>query len=120
IAGIVGGIIVGFTSDSKINVSGPAASVALVGFTAIQTLGSFQIVLSAVIIAGIFQIILGFLRAGTVAYFFPSSMIKGILASIGLILIINQLPHAVGFKGLAGFGVIENRTFYEGLLLLFD
>jgi MFS superfamily sulfate permease-like transporter len=120
IAGIVGGIIVGLTSDSKINVSGPAASVALVVFTAIQTLGSFQIVLSAVIIAGILQIILGFLRAGTVAYFFPSSMIKGILASIGLILIINQLPHAVGFRGLEGFGLAENRTFYEGLLVLFD
>ena len=120
IAGIVGGIVVGFTSDSKINVSGPAASVALVVFTAIQSLGSYQVVLSAVIIAGIIQILLGFLRAGTVAYFFPSSMIKGILASIGLILIINQIPHAFGYRGLGGFSRADSGTFYEGLLHLFD
>lgn len=120
IAGIVGGIIVGFTSDSKINVSGPAASVALVVFTAIQSLGSFEVVLSAVILAGVFQIILGFLRAGTIAYFFPSAMIKGILASIGLILIINQIPHAFGYRGLGGFSQADSGTFYDGLLNLFD
>lgn len=107
IAGIVGGIVVGFLSGSKVNVSGPAASVALVIYMAIESLGSFQIVLSAVIIAGVFQIILGFLRAGTIAYFFPSSMIKGILASIGLILIINQIPHAFGYSGKALFGGME-------------
>ncbi|GAB3196187.1 MFS superfamily sulfate permease-like transporter [Pontibacter aydingkolensis] len=108
IAGIVGGIVVGFVSGSKINVSGPAASVALVVLTAIQSLGSFQIVLSATIIAGIFQIILGYMRAGTIAYFFPSSMIKGILASIGLILIINQIPHAFGYRGEGLFGGMED------------
>ena len=70
IAGIVGGIVVGLVSGSKINVSGPAASVALIVLTAIQSLGSFQIVLSATIIAGIFQIILGYIRA----YFFPSPL----------------------------------------------
>lgn len=69
IAGIVGGIVVGLVSGSKINVSGPAASVALIVFTAIQSF-SFEIVLSATIIAGIFQIILGYIRAGTIAYFF--------------------------------------------------
>ncbi len=92
IAGIIGGIVVGLASNSNINVSGPAASVALVIFTGIQTLGGidnggFQAILVAVIIAGIYQITLGFLKAGTVAYFFPNAMIKGILASIGLILI---------------------------------
>ncbi|AHM62375.1 sulfate transporter [Flammeovirgaceae bacterium 311] len=120
IAGVVGGIVVGLVSGSQINVSGPAASVALIVFTAIQSFGSFQIVLSATIIAGIIQILLGFLRAGTVAYFFPSSMIKGILASIGLILIINQLPHAFGYKGLAGFSDAESGTFFSGLFSIFD
>lgn len=114
IAGIIGGIVVGIVSGSKINVSGPAASVALVIFTAIESLGSFQIVLSATIIAGVFQIILGYIKAGTIAYFFPSAMIKGILASIGLILIINQIPHAFGYTGEAIFGSMEDG-FVEGI-----
>lgn len=108
IAGIVGGIVVGFLSGSKVNVSGPAASVALVVLMAIQSLGSFQAVLAATMVAGVLQIILGFLRAGTIAYFFPSSMIKGILASIGLILIINQIPHAFGYAGKELFGSMED------------
>jgi MFS superfamily sulfate permease-like transporter len=120
IAGIVGGIVVGFASGSQINVSGPAASVALIVLTAIQTLGSFELVLSAVILAGIIQIILGFLKAGTVAYFFPSSMIKGILASIGLILIINQIPHAFGYKGLGGFSQSESGIITAGFLYLLE
>lgn len=107
IAGIIGGIVVGFFSNSSINVSGPAASVALVILTAIQTLGSFDAVLIAVVVAGVFQIILGFLKAGTIAYFFPNAMIKGILASIGLILILKQLPHAFGvddvYEGIESF-----------------
>jgi MFS superfamily sulfate permease-like transporter len=107
IAGILGGIVVGFVSNSNINVSGPAASVALVILTAIQTLGSFDAVLIAIVVAGVFQILLGFLKAGTVAYFFPNAMIKGILASIGLILIFKQIPHAFGvdqvFDGIESF-----------------
>lgn len=100
IAGIVGGIVIGFASNSNINVSGPAASVALVIASAIQFYGSFEIVLTAIIIAGVFQIMLGFIKAGTVAYFFPNAMIKGILASIGLILILKQIPHAFGVDGI--------------------
>ncbi|WP_246000661.1 SulP family inorganic anion transporter [Pontibacter diazotrophicus] len=119
IAGIVGGIVVGLASGSKINVSGPAASVALIVFTAIQSLGSFEIVLSATIIAGIFQIILGYIRAGTIAYFFPSSMIKGILASIGLILIINQIPHAFGYRGEGLFGSMEDG-FVNGIFTVIN
>lgn len=107
IAGIIGGIVVGYLSNSSINVSGPAASVALVILTAIQTLGSFDAVLIAVVVAGVMQIILGFLKAGTIAYFFPNAMIKGILASIGLILIFKQIPHAFGvdqvFNGIESF-----------------
>lgn len=118
ISGIIGGIVVGFVSGSNINVSGPAASVALVVYTAIQTMGSYEAILLAVILAGVFQIILGFLKAGTVAYFFPNAMIKGILASIGLVLILKQIPHAFGidevFEGIESFGQNDGRnTFSE-------
>ncbi|MEB2785231.1 SulP family inorganic anion transporter [Algoriphagus persicinus] len=118
ISGIIGGIVVGFLSGSSINVSGPAASVALVVYTAIQTLGDYQAVLIAVVLAGVFQIILGMIKAGTVAYFFPNAMIKGILASIGLVLILKQIPHALGidqvFEGMESFSQNDGRnTFSE-------
>lgn len=120
IAGIIGGIVVGVASNSNINVSGPAASVALVIYTAIQTLGSYEAVLVAVILAGVFQIALGFMRAGTVAYFFPNAMIKGILASIGLILILKQIPHAFGvddaFEGMENFAQNDGRNTFTELL----
>lgn len=124
IAGIIGGIVVGFFSNSSINVSGPAASVALVVFTAIQSMGSFEAVLVAVILSGIFQIALGFLKAGTVAYFFPNAMIKGILASIGLILILKQIPHAFGvdhvFEGMETFRNNDGTNTFSGILKVFD
>ncbi|MCA1763828.1 MAG: SulP family inorganic anion transporter [Flavobacteriales bacterium] len=120
IAGIVGGIVIGFTSKSSINVSGPAASVALVIFMAIENLGSFEVVLVAIILAGVFQILLGYLRAGTVAYFFPNAMIKGILASIGIILILKQIPHAFGvdgvFEGSESFEQNDGRNTFTELL----
>ncbi|MFN2261621.1 MAG: SulP family inorganic anion transporter [Psychroflexus sp.] len=123
IAGIIGGIVVGFFSNSSINVSGPAASVALIIFTAIQSMGSFEAVLVAVILAGVFQIILGFLKAGTVAYFFPNSMIKGILASIGLILILKQIPHAFGvdhvFEGMESFKNNDGTNTFTEILKIF-
>ena len=119
IAGIIGGIVVGLLSGAQINVSGPAASVALVFLTAITTLGSYEAVLTAALVAGIFQIILGYIRAGTIAYFFPSSMIKGILASIGLILIINQVPHAFGYTGDRLFGRTEHGL-YENIVGAFS
>lgn len=97
IAGIVGGVVVGAFSGSPLGVSGPAAGLAVVVFTAIQSLGGWEPFLVAVIVAGIFQILLGYLRAGFIAYFFPSSVIKGMLAGIGLIIIIKQFPHAVGY-----------------------
>ncbi|MFN3918031.1 MAG: SulP family inorganic anion transporter [Flavobacteriales bacterium] len=124
IAGIVGGIVVGFASGSDVNVSGPAASVALVILTAIQTLGAFEAVLVAVVIAGVYQIILGFLKAGTVAYFFPNAMIKGILASIGLILILKQIPHALGvdhvFEGLESFRQNDGHNTFSELAYIYD
>lgn len=118
IAGIVGGIVVGFFSKANVNVSGPAASVALVILTAISDLGSYEAVLLAVVLSGVIQIIWGFMGAGVTAYFFPSSMIKGFLASIGLILILKQIPHAVGydaaFEGLTSFKQNDgHNTFSE-------
>lgn len=124
ISGILGGILVGFLSGSSINVSGPAASVALVVFTAIQTMGSYEAVLLAVVLAGIFQIILGYLKAGTIAYFFPNAMIKGILASIGLVLILKQIPHAFGidgvFEGMESFSQNDGRNTFTELPYVID
>jgi MFS superfamily sulfate permease-like transporter len=97
IAGIIGGILVGIASGSPLGVSGPAAGLAVVVIAALQTLGSWEAFLVAVIIAGVIQLILGYSKAGFIAYFFPSSVIKGMLAGIGLIIIIKQIPHAIGF-----------------------
>ncbi len=97
IAGIVGGIIVGSLSGSALGVSGPAAGLAVIVLSAIQELGSYEGFLVAVVLAGIIQLILGFLRAGFIGYFFPSSVIKGMLSGIGLIIILKQIPHAVGY-----------------------
>jgi MFS superfamily sulfate permease-like transporter len=99
IAGIVGGIAVSLVSGSTLGVSGPAAGLTVIVLTSLQTLGSFQGFLVAVILAGVIQVTLGFLRAGIIAYYFPSSVIKGMLAAIGLLLIIKQIPHTMGFTG---------------------
>lgn len=97
IAGIIGGIVVGMASGSPLGVSGPAAGLAVIVLTSIETLGSWEIFLLAVLIAGVIQLILGFLKAGFVAYFFPSSVIKGMLSGIGLLIILKQIPHALGY-----------------------
>lgn len=98
IAGIVGGIVVGVISGSTLGVSGPAAGLAVIVFTAIETLGgSWEGFLVAVIICGIVQLILGYLRAGFIAYFFPNSVIKGMLYGIGVLIILKQIPHALGY-----------------------
>ncbi len=98
IAGIVGGIVVGVASGSPLGVSGPAAGLAVIVLTSIASLGgSWTAFLTAVVLAGIFQLILGFAKAGFIAYFFPSSVIKGMLTGIGLLIILKQIPHAVGW-----------------------
>jgi len=97
ISGLVGGLIVSVLSGSQLAVSGPAAGLTVIVFTALQSIGSFQGLLLAVVLAGILQLMFGFLKAGIIASFFPSSVIKGMLAAIGLILILKQLPHATGF-----------------------
>ncbi|MGE0757394.1 MAG: bifunctional SulP family inorganic anion transporter/carbonic anhydrase [Pirellulaceae bacterium] len=96
LAGIVGGIIVGTLSGSHSSVSGPAAGLTAIVAAQIAGLGSFQAFLLAVVVAGVIQIGLGILRAGFIAEFFPSSVIKGLLAAIGVILILKQIPHVVG------------------------
>jgi hypothetical protein len=97
IAGIVGGILVGALSGSRLGVSGPAAGLAVIVFTAINSLGSFEAFLVAVVLAGLLQLAMGYLRAGVIGYYFPSSVIKGMLSGIGLTIILKQLPHAVGY-----------------------
>jgi len=98
IAGIVGGIVVGVASGSPLGVSGPAAGLAVIVLTSISTLGgSWEAFLLAVVLAGIIQLVLGYARAGFIAYFFPSSVIKGMLTGIGLLIILKQIPHALGW-----------------------
>jgi MFS superfamily sulfate permease-like transporter len=97
IAGIVGGIVVAWASGSQLSVSGPAAGLTVIVFDAIATLGDFNAFLLSLVIAGGMQMALGFLKAGLIGAFFPASVIKGMLAAIGLILIIKQTPHATGF-----------------------
>lgn len=97
IAGIVGGIIVGIISGSAIGVSGPAAGLAAIVLTAINTLGSFENFLLAVVLGGIIQLGFGVLKAGVIGYYFPSSVIKGMLTGIGIIIVIKQIPYFFGY-----------------------
>ncbi len=97
IAGLIGGLVVAWLSGSQLSVSGPAAGLTVIVLTAIEQIGSFQGFLTALVIAGFLQLVLGFLRAGIIASFFPASVIEGMLAAIGLILIMKQLPHAAGY-----------------------
>jgi len=97
IAGVVGGIVIGVLSGSPLSVSGPAAGLTAIVAAAILKLPTFETFLLAVVIAGIIQLILGFLKAGILGDYVPNSVIKGMLAAIGIILILKQLPHLVGF-----------------------
>jgi len=97
IAGIVGGIVVGLLSGSPLGVSGPAAGLAVIVFNGIESLPSFEMFAVAVVIGGLLQIVLGLVRAGVIGLYFPSSVIQGMLAAIGIIIFLKQLPHAVGF-----------------------
>lgn len=112
IAGIVGGIVIGSISNSNISVSGPAAGLTAIVLTAITDLGAFELFLCAGIIAGIIQLALGFIRAGSISNYFPNNVIEGMLAGIGIIIILKQIPHALGFdKDYEG----NESLFSEGL-----
>lgn len=106
IAGIVGGIIVTSISGSSLGVSGPAAGLAVIVYGAIETFG-FEAFLFAVVVAGAFQILLSIMRAGIIGYYFPSSVIKGMLAGIGVLIFLKQIPIAFGHKTFSEFGDVS-------------
>ncbi len=118
IAGVVGGIVVGTLSGSHIGVSGPAAGLAAIVLTSIAALGGYENFLLAVVIGGALQIVLGLLKAGIIGYYFPSSVIKGMLSGIGIIIILKQIPHFFGYDNdpegdFAFFQIDGENTFSE-------
>ena len=124
ISGIIGGIIVGSLSGSPLGVSGPAAGLAVIVLSAINDLGSFEIFLVAVVLAGILQLIMGYAKAGVIAYYFPSSVIYGMLAGIGILIFMKQIPHAVGhdlvMEGDWGFFQADGENTISELFKMFS
>ncbi|MFC5283867.1 SulP family inorganic anion transporter [Pedobacter alpinus] len=124
LSGIIGGIVVASFSGSQLSVSGPAAGLTVIVLTAITDLGAFDAFLLAVFIAGIFQVILGILKAGTIGNYFPNSVIIGMLAAIGIILILKQLPHAVGydadFEGDQNFAQPDSENTFSAIISAFS
>ncbi len=124
IAGIVGGIVVGALSGSPLGVSGPAAGLAVIVLEAITDLGAFDVFLLAVVLAGVIQAILGFLRAGVIGYYFPSSVIKGMLSGIGILIILKQIPHAFGYdkdpEGDWSFFQVDGENTFTGIMHIMD
>jgi len=105
ISGIIGGIIIGSISDSHISVSGPAAGLTAIVVSAIATLGSFETFLTALFLAGLIQLALGFLKAGAISNYFPNNVIEGMLAGIGIIIFLKQIPKALGADIEVGSGL---------------
>ena len=124
IAGVVGGIVVGYLSQSHISVSGPAAGLTAIILTAITDLGAFDVFLMSVFIAGLIQLALGFLKAGSISNYFPTNVIEGMLAGIGVIIILKQIPHAVGydsdFEGDESFFQSDGRNTFSEILASWD
>lgn len=124
LAGIIGGVVVGLLSGSQLSVSGPAAGLSTIVAAQILSLGSFSVFLLAVILAGLIQISLGLAKTGFIAAFFPSSVIKGLLAAIGVILILKQIPHVVGHdpdpEGEMAFSQPDFETTFSELVKMFD
>lgn len=110
IAGIIGGIIIGSLSNAQLSVSGPAAGLTAIVLAGITRLGTFETFLVAVFLAGAIQLGLGFLKAGSIASYFPSSVIKGMLTAIGVIIILKQIPHAVGYDAEAEGSMAFRQT----------
>ena len=124
IAGIVGGIVVASISDSQLGVSGPAAGLAVIVLSSIQELGTYEVFLFAVILAGVMQLVLGFIKAGVIGYYFPSSVIKGMLSGIGIIITLKQIPHAFGYDsdpaGDFAFNQIDDHNTLSELGYMLD
>lgn len=122
-AGIIGGIVVGALSGSHVGVSGPAAGLTVIVLNGITQLGSFEIFASALVLAGIFQIVFGLIRAGMIGNYFPTAVIRGMLAAIGLILILKQYPNALGLtKGGGGiqYGILIISVLSIALMLFWE
>lgn len=96
ISGIIGGVVVGWLSSSHISVAGPAAGLSAIVLSAITELGSFELFLCAGLIAGVVQLLLGFVRAGSITNYIPIAVIEGMLAGIGILIIVKELPYALG------------------------
>ncbi len=124
ISGIVGGILVAFLSGSALSVTGPAAGLTVIVLNGITELGSYETFLFAVVLAGIIQVVLGYLKAGVIGYYFPSSVIKGMLAAIGIILILKQAPVAIGYIKNSGvqyhIGAIIIAAISIAIILIWD
>lgn len=124
IAGIIGGIVVGFLSGSQIGVSGPAAGLAAIVLVAISALGSYENFLTAVVLGGVIQVIFGILKAGVIGNYFPSSVIKGMLTGIGVLIILKQIPHFFGYdavpEGDFSFSQGDEANTFGGILNSFS
>ncbi|MGG6229458.1 SulP family inorganic anion transporter [Tenacibaculum sp. SDUM215027] len=124
IAGIIGGTVVGALSGSKIGVSGPAAGLAAIVLTAIGSLGGYENFLVAVVLGGVIQILFGVLKAGVIGYYFPSSVIKGMLTGIGIIIILKQIPHFFGYdtepEGADSFIEASGENTFSAILSITD
>lgn len=122
ISGVIGGIVVGLVSNSQLSVSGPAAGLTAIIFSAKTTLGSYEMLLLAVVLAGVIQIALGFLKAGMISNYFPSNVIEGMLTAIGIIIILKQLPHAIGYDvdNEGDFFFIEDKTGHNTISAIVD
>lgn len=118
ISGIVGGIIIGWLSTSHISVAGPAAGLVAIVLGAITQLGSFELFLCAGIIAGVIQLILGVIRAGSITNYIPVAVIEGMLAGIGFLIIIKQLPYAIGTDKLLFNGTDSFINIHLGTLII--
>jgi carbonic anhydrase len=123
IAGIIGGLIVAPLSGSSLGISGPSAALAVIVLSAIQEFG-FNAFLLALVIVGVFQIIMGFAKAGIIAYYFPSSVIEGLLTGIGIIIFLKQIPHIIGYdrdyEGDLSFFQADSYSSFPEILHMLD
>lgn len=124
IAGLVGGLVVGSASGSSLSVSGPAAGLTAIVLDAINSLPTFNAFLFAVVMAGVFQFLFGVFKAGVIGYYFPTAVIKGMLSAIGLILILKQIPHALGddkdYEGDTAFFQPDDQNTFSEIILAFQ
>src|SRR3954463_4821577 len=124
IAGVIGGIVVGFLSQSHVSVSGPAAGLTAIVLTAITDFGAFDVFLMSVFIAGLILLALGVLKAGSISNYFPTNVIEGMLAGIGIIIILKQIPHAFGydadFEGDQAFAQSDGSNSLSSLFSIVD